>query len=242
MKLVALALSLGILLTYNSVGRALTGGPIEGQVLDYYTGAPISGAFVAARWEGELLSGRTVCVHVETAVSDASGRYHIGQWTQLPTAPVEEPAPVLDVYKAEYEGTPSPLDYVGHDGKWVVFHRERPTIILQTFADRESARLATHPTNVYVKPFIGTRSERLEYVAAAAFSAVTCRSGGASRRNLYPLQKAAFSEARSLATAGDDALLSSMRATAESNWLGLPPDAPYPEKRVLPEQFIRDFQ
>src|ERR1700694_5192126 len=242
MKRATLSLSV-VILAHSVAGHALSGGPVDGQVLAYDTGNPIGGAFVAARWVGDLLSGRSVCVHVETAVSDELGRYHIGPWTQTPTSPVDGTARTLEVYKAGYETTFSPLDYVGYEGKtWVVFNRDRPYVVPQTFRDEESARQATHPTHVYVKRFVGTTTERLHFIRDAAFASIGCNSGGASQRNLYPLQKAAFREAKLLATTAEhEKLLNNMRAIATSTWLALPPNVPDPDPLTFPEQFMRDF-
>jgi hypothetical protein len=60
---------------------------------------------------------------------------------------------------------------------------------------------------------------------------------------LYSLQKAAFQEAKALATTAEHKrLLKNMRAIAETMWLALPPNAPDPEPLAFPEQFLRDFQ
>jgi hypothetical protein len=177
-------------------------------------------------------------------VSDELGRYHIGRWAHQHVAPVDEPVIIFGVYKAGYQDAPSPLYYISYERKtWVLFHRDRPYVALQTFRDEKSAKEATHPTNVYVKPFIGTQDERIRYIRGAAFAGIGCNSGGASQRNLYPLQKAAFQEAKALATTAEhEKLLKNMRAIAESDWLALPPNAPYPDKITFPEQFLRDFQ
>jgi hypothetical protein len=243
MKLATLALSVGIL-AHSAIGHALSGGPVDGQVIDYDTGNPVNGVFVAAKWMADLLSGRTVCVHVETSVSDELGRYHMSRWTQQPVAPVDEPVIIFGVYKPGYQRAPSPLYYIGYERKtWVLFHRDRPYVALQTFRDEESAKRATHPTNVYVKRFIGTEDERIHYIRDSAFAGIGCSSGGASQRNLYSLQKAAFQEAKALATTAEHKrLLKNMRAIAETMWLALPPNAPDPEPLAFPEQFLRDFQ
>ena len=192
MKLATLALFVGIL-AHPAIGHALSGGPVEGYVLDYDSGSPVAGAFVAAMWKGGLLSGQSICVHVETALSDERGRYHVGSWRQQPPALVFSTALILDVYKAGYESTSSPFYYVGYEGKtWMVFHRDRPYVALQTFRDEEGARQATHPTNVYTKQFVGTQDERIHYIRDAAFAGIGCNDAGASRRNLNPLRRAAF--------------------------------------------------
>jgi hypothetical protein len=243
MKFATLALSVAIL-AHSVMGHALSGGPVDGQVLDYDTGQPVTGAFVVAKWGGSLLSGQSICVHVETTVSDERGRYHIGTWSQQPPALVFSAALTLDVYKTGQESTSSPLFYVGYEGKtWVVFHRDRPNVVLQTFRDEESARRATHPTNIYVKRFVGTQDERIRYLRGSAFAGIGCDGGGASQRNLYPLQKAAFQEAKALATTAEhEKLLKNMRAIAKTTWLALPPNAPDPEPLTFPDQFLRDFQ
>src|SRR3954469_24172358 len=76
-----------LLLMQSLTGCAFTGGPVEGQVLDYESGAPIPGAIVVGLWGGIIVgSGQSSCTHAETAVSDVDGKYRISRWWQAPPA------------------------------------------------------------------------------------------------------------------------------------------------------------
>ena len=244
MRHAVLALSLSALVTYATAGHALSGGPVDGRVLEYDTGKPVEGAFVVARWEGELyvlgaVQSRSVCVHAEMAVSDKDGFFHIPPWAK--TAPVEFAAIDLDAYKAGFESTLNPLMFVGGGGKWVVFSRENPREILQTYFDRETARAATHPENVYMKPFVGSASERVTFITTRVARQLGCYDAGAAQRNVYPVAKAVYQEAKSLAaTPADQKMLSWIRNIAEDIWLALPPEATGPS--VIPDEIKRELQ
>lgn len=60
----------------------MSGLPFTGQVVDATTGKPIEGAYVVAQWASNagIADSRSICYHVETAVSDKSGRYRISGW------------------------------------------------------------------------------------------------------------------------------------------------------------------
>ncbi len=63
-------------------GCGKAGLPFSGQVIDAETGKPIEGVFVLAFWKGEvgLFDAQSICYHVETAVSDDEGQFHIPGW------------------------------------------------------------------------------------------------------------------------------------------------------------------
>ena len=117
--------------------------------------------------------------------------------------------------------------------------------MIGTFADKASAKEASHPNDVYLKAFCGTSSERFEYLRYRVFSGTSCTSAGASQRNLYRLLKTAYQEAKPLAvTKVQQRILSFMRANALDTWLALPNDAPperNPEARV-PESARKDLE
>lgn len=80
LKLIALGL-LVLPLTVCS----LSGGPIDGVVLDESTNKPIAGAFVAIKWKGDvskIVESSTWCYHSATTQTDANGKYHIPFWTK----------------------------------------------------------------------------------------------------------------------------------------------------------------
>lgn len=76
----------------------------SGVVLDKNTHAPIEGAIVVARWLGyisQLVDTQSTCYHVESAVTDAEGRYVLSAWTKLPSK-VHHEEIALTIYKAGY--------------------------------------------------------------------------------------------------------------------------------------------
>ncbi len=75
---------LGLLLTLPACATTFTlsSDPIEGQVLEEGTNKPIRGAIVVVRWQGHLGYTGTVCYHVETATTDAEGKYRIPAWSK----------------------------------------------------------------------------------------------------------------------------------------------------------------
>jgi len=55
----------------------------RGQVVDKKSGKPISGAVVVVLWEGvagNIPESSSQCAHVESAMTDANGQYHIENW------------------------------------------------------------------------------------------------------------------------------------------------------------------
>lgn len=62
----------------------ISDGPVEGRLTDKASGQPIVDALVLVKWDmavgGWLAEKRYVCYHVETAKTDANGRYRIPKW------------------------------------------------------------------------------------------------------------------------------------------------------------------
>jgi len=62
---------------------SLSAEPLEGQVLEEGTSKPIANAIVIVRWDktySSFVDTTTVCVHVESALTDAQGRYRLPRW------------------------------------------------------------------------------------------------------------------------------------------------------------------
>lgn len=86
---------------------ASAGRSISGQVLEAGTDKPVSGAVVIVHWEGTvptLADSPRSCVHVDTTISDAQGRYTFSSWRKRPKAGlVLGLLPLVEAYKAGYE-------------------------------------------------------------------------------------------------------------------------------------------
>jgi hypothetical protein len=97
---------------------------------------------------------------------------------------------------------------------------------------------------VYLKAFAGTPDERFEFLRSRVFSGMSCNGAGSSERNLYPVVKAAFQEARPLArTEKQIESLRILRDIAAYTWLARPSNSPGitdPMARV-PEDVRRDL-
>lgn len=81
-----------------------------GRVLDEETRLPIEGAIVVFRWQGTgtkaFVDTQTVCYHVESAVTDAEGRYVTAPWKEESRYRDLSMKRVLDTaYKAGYVHT-----------------------------------------------------------------------------------------------------------------------------------------
>jgi hypothetical protein len=64
--------------------------------------------------------------------------------------------------------------------------------------------LRSDKATIYIKPFIGSRGERLEYLKRTEQSYRPCQSPEAGERNLLPLYRALYAEANSVAVTKED--------------------------------------
>ncbi len=170
MKYPKLSLSLVLLVSLLPLTAcAYSGGPLEGKVLEEGTNKPISGAIVVARWQGDAFS----------FVDSPTVCIHVESTTTDNEGRYHLPAWRA---KAEPAGV----------------HNIEPILI----AYQPGYGLPTVPSqkreNVLLKPFAGTRGERLEYLGRV-ISSTSCGSAGASYKNLYRLRRAVYEEAIALA-------------------------------------------
>ena len=163
-------------LTACGTGKAeLSSGPISGQILEAPTKKPIAGAIVLVRWQGvysQVVDTKTACYHVETATTDAEGRYQTAPWKEPTRGSAFSLGPrMIDAYKAGYESHWPP----GFD------------------------RTQDYKQNIYyLAPFKGAREERLKYLERM-LEATRCGSQNESERNLYALFHAMYEEAKTIA-------------------------------------------
>ncbi len=81
--------------------------PVAGRVLDQDTGQPVAGAIVVVRWIGTatkaFVDQHTACYHVETAKTDAEGRYATTSWLEASKyRDLGSKEQRIKVYKASY--------------------------------------------------------------------------------------------------------------------------------------------
>lgn len=86
---------------------AYSGDPAEGTILEEGTNKPISGVNVVVRWEGTALSfahSQSVCIHVESTITDERGHYYIPAWTaSAQPMGVRDLRPIVTAHKIGYQ-------------------------------------------------------------------------------------------------------------------------------------------
>lgn len=159
----------------------LSSTPIEGHVFEAGTHKPIAGTIVIVRWHGTysipFADTRSSCYHVETATTDAQGRFKTPAWTEKSKGFLFS-GDYWDIamYKAGYQEYLQP-SFINSD---------------------------EYKKNVrFMEPFKGTGEERLEKLERVAQSS-TCNSAGGSEQNLYPYYESLYLEARSLSMSADE--------------------------------------
>jgi hypothetical protein len=145
-------------------------------VLEAETKKPLIDSLVVARWQGTysaIAETKTVCYHVETATTDAEGRYRMPAWSAKSKGPFFSPETVIiTAYKPGYEA------YL-------------PPAYARSEAYRKNIR--------YLKLFTGEREERLKYIERIKQSTVSCADPKANGENLILLYRALYNEAKPLA-------------------------------------------
>jgi hypothetical protein len=172
---------------------SITGGAIDGQVLEDGTNKPVPEAWVAARWTCTGGYGHHICHHVMVTATDKEGRYHLPAWSKEgKNYCVEEPFVHFDVYKPGYAKTLGPTAVI-KTGDASPPPEDRLETIYST----------AKPGMLYVKAFDGTREERFIKI----LDAIDTRCGptaGESRKNLVPLLRRLYRDAEPLAVTKKD--------------------------------------
>jgi hypothetical protein len=182
--LFVLLLTLGLPL--SACAASVSGGPLDGQVLEEGTNQPLPGAIVVVRWQGNVggpVESSTTCYHVETATTDNQGRFHIHAWKTTEAA-------------------------LGLHPSWFDRLFFGPTI-----RDREILKSAYHPgytfgtvpsekDTVWLKPFTGGRGERFKYLDRV-ISNTSCGDKD-TYKNLYRITYAVYEEAKAIAQTEDE--------------------------------------
>lgn len=171
MKLLRLMLMLPTLLPLSAC--ALSGGPVVGQVVEEGTQKPVPGATVVVRWIGRTTSGSWF-------VEARDVCYHVE------TAVTDE----RGQYKTAAWTQEQSKDYT------LKYHS------LRVDAYKPGYGLPTKPSEkeeiVYLATFKGTTTERLEYLSRISGTS-SCGSRNDSEKNLIPMRKALYEEAKTLA-------------------------------------------
>ena len=151
---------------------AVSGGPIDGVVIDETTGKPVADAIVVVHWYGSwtkiVAESSSGCYHAETARTDADGRFHIDKWTRARSM--------------------SDLLLTTRGEGWIVY---KPGYW------HGNPATPPKPNTQYIAPFKGTKAEYFEKVLGSP--SWGCNREGESAKNKYRLNKAMASEAKALA-------------------------------------------
>ena len=185
--LVCGALFLLALASCGSMPHVLYGKRIAGQVVDAGTGQPIPGVHVAYVWESTVIprgftghNSQTICYHAAAAMTDATGHFQIEPWREWSTYGVEVADPNALVYARDYQ----PRQISLHEGP----------------IEPPRERLHEH---YELKRFSGTVDERLDAMWGGIANR-GCMYGKASQKSLFPMLKAMYEEARSLASSEEN--------------------------------------
>ena len=171
-----LNLAIGFLVMLPLSACGASGGPVAGQILEAGTKKPIPEAIVIVRWQGtysRIVDSQDVCYHVETATTDAEGRFRTPGWVERkPRGPFFSPGGWdITAYKPGYE-------------------TDWPAAYSATEDYKRNIR--------YLKPFTGTKAERLKYLMHV-LEAARCGATDGSERNLHPLYKTLYEEGSGIA-------------------------------------------
>lgn len=154
-------------------GCPLSGDPVSGQVLKEDDHKPIEGAIVVVRWIGRTTSGSWF-----TEAKDVC--YHV-ESTKTDQR---------GQYKTPLWSQEQRKDYK------VKYHSLR---IVAYKPGHGFSRTPSQTDEVlYLEQFRGTQSERLEYLSRV-FVNTSCGSENASEKNLLPIRRALYDEAKDLA-------------------------------------------
>ena len=146
--------------------------PLEhrGRVIDQDTGLPIAGAIVVGKYMGSRgFEGASSCNRVESAVSDNDG------WFTLPLDSRDSP-PFMEAYHRGYKWGRGPRKaWRGLDGnmnhwqvavnQWDAENRTSQVVRVEPtiyHSKAEALEASREWKDVYLKPFTGSREERLD--------------------------------------------------------------------------------
>ncbi len=145
----------------------------RGRIIDEETGKGIPGALVVGRYMGSIAWAGSSCDRIESATSDQDG------WFTIPNDSNGK-SPFLEAYHHGYARGSNPRYAVGLSAeppKWQVWDQRRnvngdavslvkePTIYR---TEREALEASRQWRDVYLRPFKGTRGERLMSLPSGA--------------------------------------------------------------------------
>jgi hypothetical protein len=203
------------------IPHLLYGKRIAGQVVDAESGRPIEGAHVAFLWRSGIIpsgftghNSRDICYHAAATTTDVNGKFEVPAWKEWSTYDVVLVGPTVLVYKPGF--TP---------------------IQLLTQRDSERGPVEHLDERYALSRFRGNATERVNSLFFGLANQA-CDFGGQSQKSLYPMLKAIYMEARSIALPGQRPALHSFALLAADAALAADPLGPSNSKQV--EAFIRE--
>jgi hypothetical protein len=191
-------------LIYASAQVAIAAGSngASGRVLDYYTGAPIEGAFVVALYSREVGFGHseTVCYQVAQQRTGADGAFKFpGEGSR---------SPIVTAFKRGMEHTRN-VKYVAEglatiNGRTVIQYFvvtidpvSGKDMREQQFRSRAEAEQFAGLGDIYLKRFVGTPEERSSDLWGA-FTRVSCERARETEDRLVPYLEQVLADMRAL--------------------------------------------
>jgi len=165
-----------LLVALTSSAPAFENGPIDARVTDAVSHEPVAGAIVVANWERghtSIAAGWTSCDHMQLAITDARGRYHIDRWSHFD----------------------NPFDWF-FSGKFVLVVQAYRAGMIYTVPP--VVRFDERSGNIQMAKFAGSQSEHMNYLWHVA--TWYCGDVGEDAKSLQSLRRAVYAEAQEIAT------------------------------------------
>lgn len=165
---------ISLLLLLPLTACGLSSGSISGKVLEEGTGKPISGAIVVVRWKGYVSA--IVDAQTVCVYVESATTDERGKYRVGGWSKSSTMGPVFDV---------------------------KPVVSAYKVGYGLPSVPAQKDEEVYLALFKGARGERLKYLMRM-LSATSCPSAGSSSKNLYPMYKAMYEEAKLISVTAED--------------------------------------
>lgn len=188
-KVVILGFTFLTMFSISICANSASSGFIDGVVVDEETGNPVPGAIVVVTWEADwwqVVQSQSACFHVESAQADDQGKFHINGWSQSLSGFVSNVRAFYLAYKPGYRN--KGLRRNNNNLEMIPGYSPRNTDLIKT---------------VVLRPFNGTKAERLDYLGTLASNAF-CDYGGASYVHLRLLYEPLVKEAELLPQAENE--------------------------------------
>ena len=207
--------SLFLLVTTFVTGCGIVNLPFTGQVTDAETGEPIEGAIIVALWTGNagLIGARSICYHVESAISDENGGFRIPGWVGTEGFWAARRSATTYAYKRGYEEASVSKVYKNN---------------------------IKYMDEIKMKKFTGSNAEWFKYLNRLV-SRTFCLEAGVSQRALFKFYKAIYEDYKASAKTTDEVkTIDRIRNAAASAGVAAPLDMEGGKAEELKQRFIEE--